>query len=232
MDTDRWGVVTAKASHVTADSLRHAMDFCRDNAVEFLIARCSTGDLRAAQAMEREGFQIMDTLVYFTRDIARGAPRDVGSISIRELSAGEESAVRQLAGESFSRYIGHYHADSRLDRRQCDETYMDWAHRCCLSKDFADAVLVAAMDGRVIGFLTLRLNSAEEAEGGLLAVAPEAQGRGIGRSLMVGGIQWCKARGTARMVISTQITNIVVQKMWTRLGFEPSKAFYTFHKWF
>jgi hypothetical protein len=34
------------------------------------------------------------------------------------------------------------------------------------------------------------------------------------------------------MLISTQITNVAVQKVWTRLGFEPSRSYYTFHKWF
>ena len=66
----------------------------------------------------------------------------------------------------------------------------------------------------------------------MFGVAPEAQGRGIYRSLMIGAMLWFRTRGTARMVVSTQVTNAAVQKVWTRLGFEPWKSNYTFHKWF
>jgi GNAT superfamily N-acetyltransferase len=232
LDTARWKAVTAKASEVTPENLPGALAFCQDQKVAFLIARCATIDLAAAQAMEREGFQLMDTLVYFSRDIASGVPQDQGQVAVRELRSGESAAVREVASRSFSGYLGHYHADPRLDRRQCDDTYVDWAERSCLSRELADDVLVATIDASIVAFATMRLNSTEEGEGVLFGVAPEAQGRGIYRSLMIGGMQWCRGRGRARMVVSTQITNIAVQKVWSRLGFEPSKSYYTFHKWF
>ena len=151
---------------------------------------------------------------------------------MRALQAEEAGAVVAIAREAFSGYLGHYHSDPRLDRRQCDEVYIDWAHRTCASSDPAQGVLVAAEQGRVLAFATMRVNSAEEGEGVLFGVAPAAQGRGIYRSLMLAGMRWCGERGCARMVVSTQVTNVAVQKVWTRVGFEPSAAYYTFHKWF
>jgi hypothetical protein len=35
----------------------------------------------------------------------------------------------------------------------------------------------------------------------------------------------------ARMVVSTQITNLAVQKVWVRQGFELTGSYYTFHLW-
>jgi GNAT superfamily N-acetyltransferase len=232
LDSARWNVVTAKATDITAEDLPHALGFCREQNVAFLIARCATTELAAVQAMEREGFQLMDTLVYFSCDITSGVPDDQGQAPVRQLRSGESRAVRQVASRSFAGYLGHYHADPRLDRRQCDELYTDWAERSCLSREVADEVLVATLDESIVAFATLRLNSDAEGEGVLFGVAPEAQGRGIYRSLMIGGMRWCKARGRSRMVVSTQVTNVAVQKVWTRLGFEASKSQYTFHKWF
>ncbi|MBZ0288565.1 MAG: GNAT family N-acetyltransferase, partial [Anaerolineae bacterium] len=63
-------------------------------------------------------------------------------------------------------------------------------------------------------------------------VDPALQGKGVGRGLMIGALLWFEARGIAKMLISTQVTNVASQKVWVRLGFEPSHAFYTFHKWF
>ncbi len=96
----------------------------------------------------------------------------------------------------------------------------------------AAEVLIAEADSLLLGFATLRRNSDEEGEGVLFGVTPAAQGRGIYRSFMIRGMEWCAAQGATRMVVSTQITNVAVQKVWTRLGFEPHKSYLTFHRWF
>jgi GNAT superfamily N-acetyltransferase len=209
------------------------MTFFRTNDVLLLIARCLASELDAAQAMEQEGFSLMDTLIYYTFNLAKTTiPPDSGKVPVRPIRRGEEDEVKIVAAESFRGYLGHYHADKRLDRAKCDEVYISWALRSCVSRDVADEVLVADLDGSVAGFATLRLNSPEEGEGVLFGVARSAQRRGIYRSFMIGGMEWCRSMGATRMVVSTQITNIAVQKVWTRLGFEPSHAYYTFHKWF
>jgi ribosomal protein S18 acetylase RimI-like enzyme len=92
--------------------------------------------------------------------------------------------------------------------------------------------LVAERDKKIVGFLTLRLNSPKEMEGLLFGVVPEGRGIGVGRSLMVNGLQLCKKQQVKRMLISTQVTNVAVQRVWCRVGFEPAHSFYTLHKWF
>lgn len=233
IDQNRFGVPIARATRVTMETLPLVMEFCRANGVVLLIARCPATEIRAAQAMEREGFALMDTLIFFSRELTRSPiPPDTGQIAVRPIQPGEADAVRAVAIESFRGYSGHYHADDRLDRAACDETYVSWAYRACVSPEVADVVLVADRDGSIVGFATLRLNNAVEGEGVLFGVAPSAQGRGVYRSFMVRGMEWCLAKGASRMVVSTQITNMAVQKIWARVGFEPSHGYYTFHKWF
>ncbi len=174
----------------------------------------------------------MDTLIYYRRDLRRALPRKISPIPIRAARPEDEEEVRRIAAEAFRGYGGHYHADPRLDPMKADETYRDWAVRSCRG-ELADEVLVAAGEGeRLSGFITLRLNGPEEVEGGLFAVSPEARGRGVSRALIVEALRWCWQRGARHMLISTQITNIAVQKVWIRAGFEPSHAYYTFHIWF
>lgn len=232
LDTDRWKVLTARAPTITSEILPDVLAFCRQHAVRFLIARCPTADLGAARSMEREGFHIMDTLVYFSRDLARPMPEEPALLSVREVLPGEEGAVAHVAAKAFEAYGGHYHADPRLDRRECDAAYVDWARRSCLSRELADAVLVGTLEAEIVGFIAVRLNSEEEGEVALYAVMPGFQRRSMGRSLLVNALGWCRARRRARMIISTQITNLASLKLWTRLGFEPSNSYYTFHKWF
>jgi GNAT superfamily N-acetyltransferase len=233
IDKERFGIQVARAPLVTLAILSSVIAFCRANKVSLLIARCLVDQLQTVQAMEREGFSLMDTLVYYVRNLlSTPIPKDAGEIPVRPFLPGEEAKIEAVAADSFRGYFGHYHADSRLDPVKCDEAYVSWALRSCLSREAADEVLVADSSGRIVGFSTLRMNDSEEGEGVLFCVAPSAQGRGIGRSIMIHGMEWCVSKAAKRMIISTQITNVAIQKVWIRLGFEPSHAYYTLHKWF
>lgn len=231
LDSERFGIRAARA-HIIPETLPRVLDFCGSEKIDLLVARCATGDLIAAQNMQRLGFQLMDTLVFYRFDLLKKQiPEDKGGFPIRRLDQGDYERVRMIASAAFRGYMGHYHADHRLDRNKCDEAYVSWAERSC-TKAEADEVLVAELEGSVAGFGTLRLNSAEETEGRLYAVAPEVQGRGICPSLMVASLEWTRSQGAHRMLISTQIANVSMQKIWSRLGFEFSHSYYTFHKWF
>ena len=175
----------------------------------------------------------MDTLVYYSFDLAKRAiPDDSSRVLVRKFVAEDTPQIETVAAAAFAGYYGHYHADPRLDRAKCDEGYVSWAVRSCTSTQVATEVLVAERDNKIVGFATLRLNSSDEGEGVLFGVAPEAQGIGVYRSFMVNGMQWCKEQHAKRMVVSTQVTNVAVQKVWCRVGFEPAHSYYTFHKWF
>ncbi len=233
IDEERFGIRTARTDGVTAEALPSVLSFCRRRGVVLLIARCPASDLRAAQAMEREGFLLMDTLVHYGRDLVNvPVPAEDPLLQVRPVLPGEEDEVVEVAGQAFRGYLGHYHADERLDRRQCDEVYKSWALRSCLSRDVAEEVLVASLGDSIVGFLTLRMASSEEGHGILFAVAPSVRRRGVSSALMIGGLRWCLEKGAARMTIPTQVNNVPSQKVWCRLGFEPSHAQYTFHKWF
>jgi len=232
IDSQRFGVRVARAQ-IGPENLLRVLDSCAAEGIDLLIARCLTSDLTTAQDMETHGFLLMDALVFYRFDLAKRAiPEDTGEFPVRSLRPGDEEQVRRVAAAAFVGYMGHYHADRRLDRRQCDEGYVSWAERSCIPQTAADQVLIAEHKGRVAGFATLRLNSPQEVEGLLFAVAPECQGRGMCRSFMIRSLQWCRSQGAQRMIISTQVTNVSMQKVWCRVGFEPSHSYYTFHKWF
>lgn len=232
IDSGRFGVRVARAQ-VVPDNLPRVLDFCAAEKIDLIIARCSTNDLVAAQNMQIHGFLLMDTLVYYRFDLLKRAiPEDKGRLLVRTLQPEDKDQVRSVAKEAFKGYVGHYHADRRLDRHKCDETYASWAERSCIPKTAADHVLVADRNGKVAGFATLRLNSSQEVEGLLYAVVPECQRHGVCGSLMIHSLRWTASQGAQRMIISTQVTNVSMQKVWCRVGFEPSHSYYTFHKWF
>jgi ribosomal protein S18 acetylase RimI-like enzyme len=52
-----------------------------------------------------------------------------------------------------------------------------------------------------------------------LAVAPEAQGAGLGRALLVDGLRWLRRRGAGRAVVNTQVDNERARRLYESLGF-------------
>ncbi len=231
LDEQRFNVRVARASNVTLANFPAMMDFCQREQIELLVARCPVEELEAVHAMEAAGFLLMDTLLYFAREVSTEIPARSKEFTVRPAQASDEQAVIQIARQAFHGYVSHYHADPRLDRAACDDAYIDWAVRS-LGREAADELLVAWDRERILGFLSVKALSPVEVEGPLFAVTPKAQGRGVGRALMIAALHWSRQQGAQRMIISTQITNRASPRVWTRLGFSPFQAYYTFHKWF
>ncbi|TMD14628.1 MAG: hypothetical protein E6I96_09045 [Chloroflexi bacterium] len=230
LETERFGVVVARSPRLTRASLDEALRFCRDHRVSMLIARVPATDLRTVQALEGEGFRLMDTLVRY--EIAlKTAPAPPISSAIRPLKPGEDEAVVSVARAAFAGYFGHYHADPRLDRRACDEVYVSWARRACASADPSDVVLVAEVAGGVAAFAAIRDRDGA-GELSLGAVAPQSRGRSLYKELTLAGIAWAGARGAQRFTADTQIQNYAAHRAWAGAGMTVASAAYTFHKWF
>ncbi len=234
IDEGRFGIISAKARLVTLDTLPEIFAFCKENKVRFLIARCSSSDLATVQEMENKGFLLMDTLLYYKRDLLKiPIPQDNNNVFIRSFIENDREGIKSVASEAFKGYFGHYHADNKLDRTKCNEVYVSWAENSCIFKEMADEILVAEDDKKkIIGFATLKQNNMKEGEGILYGVLPSFQKRGVFNSLAISSMNYFSKNSKIHMLYSTQLTNIAVQKVWVRLGAELSHSYYTFHKWF
>jgi GNAT superfamily N-acetyltransferase len=208
------------------------VEMCRLSGVEMLTVRVPTDKVALVQALEALEFRSMDCLVYYecpTKDLPAVKP---STVEIREATGEDAAGVANVAQLCFTDYFGHYHADARLDRAKVSEAYVDWAERSCADRKVASCVYVAIVDGTVAGFITLRQNSPTEGEGVLNAVHPNFAGAGIYGQLITRSKQWCQDNGMKRMVISTQIDNLKVQRAWSNRGFRLYKSYYTLHRWF
>ncbi|SEO21197.1 Ribosomal protein S18 acetylase RimI [Duganella sp. CF517] len=233
IDRQRFGVTVAKTTLAGGDAVAAVMDWCADAAVALLIARCPTTELALAQRLEQAGCFLTDTLVYYRKQaVDAGAAPLPDGYSTRLATPADADAVERLAGATFAGYLGHYHTDARLRAADADLVYSSWAASSCRSPAVADAVVLIEHAGGIVAFATLKTLADDRFEGVLFGVHPAHQGKRLYQALMRLAQQWGGARALATMVVSTQVTNVAVQKVWCRQGFEPSDSFYTFHKWF
>ena len=232
LETTRFGIGAARVIDVSADL--EAIDAAaKAQAVKLLSCRLDVGNLHRVHALEAAGYQLMDTLVYCGRPLANSpSPRQLpDEVTCRPAKAIEAGAVGAIARVAFAGYMGHYHADSRLENTAADAVYVQWAETSTEQTSAKAPVLLAELNGQVAGFVALRRNSRKQAEIVLNAVHPDCQGRGLYTALVAYALDHAKAQGDVSMIVSTQINNYAVQRVWTRLGFIHEKSLYTFHKW-
>lgn len=233
IDKDRFGIVTAKVSIEKDDNIHQLVDWCSKQAVEMLIARCDTADVKSVHAMEAAGFQLMDTLVYFLhKAVSSQAVTMPDGYAWRVGNEHDADLVEACAQLAFKDYFGHYHADPKLRTGDSDLVYSSWARASCLSQQVADAVLLICKGEQVAAFLTLKKLAGGSAEIILNGVHPDYQAHGLYTALVRLAKNWCSEHEITQLLVSTQLTNIAPQKVWCRHGFEPRNSIYTFHKWF
>ena len=141
-------------------------------------------------------------------------------------------SVSSISRNAFLDYVGHYHADPRLSNSAATEAYVEWAENLVKGSCNDNPVWIAVSGEHIVGFLALKKNSQDEDEIILNAVEPEKQGRGVYAALLNNAICQSASRRRHRIIISTQINNYRVQRVWAKYGFLLERGFYTFQKWF
>lgn len=100
-----------------------------------------------------------------------------------------------------------------------DETGLEEALTATPSARFR----VAAEHGAVLGYAVCG-RAGRRGYVQRLAVDPAAQGRGLGRALLVDGLRWLARRGATRAVVNTQVGNERALELYASFGFrlQPS----------
>lgn len=230
IDSERFGITVARAEDLSAENVQEILGWCETEHVDLVIARCPADDVAAIQAMGQAGFFFTGGDIHYRGALHSIALAQSVSAHVRILRPEERTDVAELAAAAFSRFMGHYHANPRLPRDQCDAAYRSWADRCC-SGEAADVVVVAELWGQVAGFSAFRAVSGTEGQLVLGAVADWARGHGLYGQMTLAGAAWCRGRGLRTLLAITQLGNLPAQRTWANLGMKPVAAAYTFHRW-
>lgn len=231
LESERFGIRAGKLSIADLADVEQVMDEIRKNGYDYVSVRIASENLQLVQSLESHGFFLTDTLVYYKKTLAKHVKAAWShKYLLRQAREADSEQIINVAGMSFQGYFGHYHSDSRFEKAKADEVYVDWIRRSCYENLLADVILVTEENGQITSFATVTKTDGT-AEGVLFGVHPDHQGKGIYRELIRASMDWALENACTEIIYSTQITNLAVQKVWTREGCEMNRSYYTLHYW-
>lgn len=183
---------------------------------------------------DRRG-QHAGTLVYWEDESIEEPPIPSALVSTvvrngEQPSSGFVTDSLAVIADSFDGYANHYSYNHEIRSEIVRDGYVDWARRTIA--DEAGAAILLTNESEAIAAATLRLHHHERgtvAEVELASISRARQGSGHYRELWGIIRQVARLSGAARLVISTQASNVRVQRAWARLGLVPLASFDTYH---
>lgn len=138
-----------------------------------------------------------------------------GTYQQRLATTADIPLLRSVAAQAFalSRFRTPWY-----DPQDSGRFYALWAEKAVLGTFDHQCLLVMDTFGQPAGFVTVRDLQDGSARIGLLAVFPDAQGKGIGSLLMSAAKQWCQSHRLHRLRVATQMSNVAALRLYIRSG--------------
>jgi hypothetical protein len=220
---------------------RHVAGRLARAAEDTVILRFPSDLVEVARLDPRDGRQLRHagTLLYWEDPSSADATHDteigvgVDVVVSRGGSApppGFIASATAVIADSFEGYLNHYAYNTRIPAAIARDGYVDWARRT-IADTAGVAILLTAGDS-AIAAATLRIHTDGDAVVGeveLASVAKAEQGAGRYRDLWSAIRRAAREASAERLIISTQASNIRVQRAWARLGLVPLMSFDTCH---
>jgi ribosomal protein S18 acetylase RimI-like enzyme len=221
-ETSIFGFAVRRLELQGGEDAAAVFDALKSHPARLVMCRIDADDARGADTLRALGFAEIEMLVSFERAIET-------VLEIPQfIAAGDATAAEacaQIARRAF-RY-DRFHADPVVPRNLADELKAAWARNNALGR--ADRCLLVRRNGEIIGFNQCRVVD-DVAVIDLIAVAPEAQGQGLGRALINAALAAYRGRAR-RMRVGTQATNLPSVALYRGAGMTAVSSARTFHRW-
>ena len=202
------------------------IESARDHALECLYLFIDAADTERVLAAQAVGFRLVDVRV--TREIEVPAGEALRLPPEIDLCRPEDVLqLRTIARKSHldSRF---YH-DPCFERERCDALYDEWIKKAC--EGASAAVIVARPAEQAVGYMTCDIPRPGRGKLGLGAIEQTQKGRGLGKRILLGAMNWLGSQGCDRIEVVTQARNITAARMYEVTGFQTTRVENAFHLW-
>ncbi len=216
-------------SRLTEEAVRSITVWCEQNAIDCIYFLASSDDADTIRLLEDHRFRFVDVRLTLETRPAVSQRMDAGEGLARFCEPADVPALREMA--RVNHWDSRFYYDDNFDKSRCDALYEVWIEKSC--HGYADSVIVAEIGERVVGYITCHLRDyTKRGEIGLLGVASESQGKGIGKKLVNASLRWFAEQQIDQVSVVTQGRNINAQRLYQKCGFITQSLQLWYHKWF
>jgi len=223
-DSEFWGCRIALVTSFSEESLPILDEWADSHEIDCLYLRLDPARTREVHLAEASGFRLMDMRLDLGRGLDRHSAANRGEI--RSASIDDIPDLAQIARDAHT--DSRFFADPHFPDAACRDFYAKWITNSV--NGYADAVLVANVEGRVAGYVTGHFEK-EIGRIGLIAVTKDHQGAGVGSSLSRAMLNVFSNAGLSSARVATQGSNQVALRFYGRQSFQVECVRLTFHRW-
>lgn len=205
-----------------------------NNSVDIAIIRVPVESIHNLYRLENLNipYLVADTLVYYDVVLSDYPINPIVNKDIEFIECTEKNVaeLRILVSEIFQKYHNHYFSNPYLNRNVILEGYIEWANNYIRTIKKDRFVYLVKKQNNFVAFLTCSISfEKNEGEGVLYGVLSSESGNKIYSDMIRFTQSYMKNLGIKRMIVSTQVHNYAVQKVWMREGFRMYSACNTIH---
>jgi hypothetical protein len=149
-------------------------------------------------------------------------------VQVSEVTITELPSVAQVIGSAFHGYQSHWHFNPNTNQIEMSEAYTEWVTNAIDSPTTHVFLMLDSGVGEPIGMAMIQIEE-NVLEILLAGIVVTRQGQGLYGQLLTHITNFGSAKGVDQVVISTQASNINVQKAWIAQGWVPAMTVQTVH---
>lgn len=170
------------------------------------------GHPAAARLADRFGFDRVRDLWVMRRSMSDPLP-ERSDVEIRAWTPADSDELLRVNAAAFAHHPEQGSMDATNLAARMSEPWFDPA-----------GLLVAVEDDRMLGFHWTKQHSADLGEVYVVGIAPEAQGRGLGRALTLAGLHHLAGLGVSEVQLFVEADNHAARSTYAKLGFTHADA--------
>lgn len=218
-DSNFFGHNIASLSLSNEKDLENMYQFIQMYELDFIQTLCKVDEVNKIRILENNNFHFADIKITFTLDMRKLVQPEKVIFDVAKPS--DKEVISNLASNSFidSRYYGHEHVFSK---DKVSEMFRIWAEKS-ITGQFDDFCLKVLSGNELCGFITTKIQDANIATIGILAVDEKFRGKGVGLSLLQSLFSFLREKDIFEVEVSTQGKNIIAQNLYTKAGFRVKR---------
>jgi len=179
------------------NSFQEIIEFLNKNNIRFISIRVNGDNLKLIHFLESCGFRYFENVIWPVGDI-RDMHIEETNDGIRLATSEDLERIKFIAA-NFQYQRGHYHCDRRFNINSVNQLYSKWVEQAF---NKGNLIIVVEADNIIYGYFIISLDESLSSTLGYkygrmcsLAIDSAIRGKGVGKKIFTGTINWMKMRG-------------------------------------